>query len=206
MNYYISDLHIGHENVICFDDRPFKDIDEMFNELVTRWNNVVTDKDTVYILGDFIWYKENMWEDVVKQFNGHKVLVKGNHDVKSMSSGTRKLFDNVVDYCETTDNGRRVIMSHYPILFYRADYNPNVYMLYGHVHNTKEMDYLQQFRKILVDNIMTTSSPLAQILHVGCMEEYMNYTPRTLDEIIEGDKKKYLLQGEKQNGIDYQTE
>lgn len=29
MNYYISDLHIGHENILRFDNRPFADVNEM---------------------------------------------------------------------------------------------------------------------------------------------------------------------------------
>ena len=28
MNYYISDLHIGHTNALAFDARPFKTIEE----------------------------------------------------------------------------------------------------------------------------------------------------------------------------------
>ena len=31
MNYYISDLHIGHENILRFDNRPFADVNEMNN-------------------------------------------------------------------------------------------------------------------------------------------------------------------------------
>lgn len=194
MNYYISDLHIGHENVIKFDGRPFKDTDEMFDSILTNWNNVVANKDTVYILGDFIWHKENMWYDIVRQFKGNKVLIRGNHDPRQFSQTTKGLFADIKDYLEIKDNGKRVIMCHYPILLYRADYCSDMYMLYGHVHNTKEMDYVQQFRKMIRRNIREedNSCPKGQLLHVGCMEEYMNYTPRRLDEIIKGDKEKYL--------------
>ena len=29
MNYYISDLHLLHEHCICFDERPFGDLEKM---------------------------------------------------------------------------------------------------------------------------------------------------------------------------------
>ena len=34
MNYYISGLHIGHENILRFDNRPFADVNEMNNKLI----------------------------------------------------------------------------------------------------------------------------------------------------------------------------
>ena len=53
MNYYTSDLHLGHKNVIKFDNRPYSDVDEMDDCLIKNWNNKVTDNDDVYIVGDF---------------------------------------------------------------------------------------------------------------------------------------------------------
>ena len=61
MNYYISDLHIGHANAITLDKRPFKDLNEMNDAIFNNWNARVRTDDTVYILGDFIWKKENEW-------------------------------------------------------------------------------------------------------------------------------------------------
>ena len=57
-NFYISDLHIGHENILRFENRPFADINEMNNKIIENWNSRVCNGDTVYILGDFIWAKE----------------------------------------------------------------------------------------------------------------------------------------------------
>ena len=37
MNYYIADLHLGHSNVIGFDNRPFADVDEMTTEELTQY-------------------------------------------------------------------------------------------------------------------------------------------------------------------------
>ena len=53
MNHYISDTHFGHKSVLTFDQRPSATLEEMETILITNWNNKVTNKDTVYILGDF---------------------------------------------------------------------------------------------------------------------------------------------------------
>lgn len=190
MNYYISDLHIEHSNIMNFDNRPFKDVQEMNQTIVDNWNKTVKINDTVYILGDFIWAKENEWIYWVKQLTGNKVLVRGNHDPRQFSSATKKLFQDITNLKEIKDNGRHVIMCHYPIPFYRASFAPNCYMLYGHVHQTKEYDYLKAMRKQLLNNINDNNSfSQGNFINVGAMMPYMNYTPRTLDEIINGDKK-----------------
>ena len=51
MNLYISDLHFGHKNIIGFDHRPFKDVDEMDHTMIQLWNGRVYDDDHVYIIG-----------------------------------------------------------------------------------------------------------------------------------------------------------
>ena len=40
MNYYISDLHIGHANAIKFDNRPFADVNEMNNAMLVLVGSV----------------------------------------------------------------------------------------------------------------------------------------------------------------------
>ena len=49
-NFYISDLHIGHENILRFDNRPFADVNEMNNKLIENWNARVRSDDTVYMV------------------------------------------------------------------------------------------------------------------------------------------------------------
>ena len=47
MNYYISDLHLFHEASIRFDNRPFASLEEMYEAVVSRWNNKVNNGDNV---------------------------------------------------------------------------------------------------------------------------------------------------------------
>jgi calcineurin-like phosphoesterase family protein len=81
MVYLTSDQHFGHGKIIQYGDRPFKDIQEMKHEIITRHNRVVTDSDTVIHLGD-ICFASN-WVDVaqiLKRLKGTHHLILGNHD------------------------------------------------------------------------------------------------------------------------------
>ena len=188
MNYYISDLHFGHKNIINFDHRPFSDVYQIEDVIVMNWNATVGKKDAVYILGDFCWGKEEEWLRILKCLSGQKVLIKGNHDLREPSATLKGMFEDIKPYKEISDNGRKVIMSHYPMLFYKHSNNPNYYMLCGHVHTTKENDYLERFieemRKGSEQANGVHFKNCAQIYNVGAMMPWINYVPRTLDEII----------------------
>lgn len=150
-----------------------------------NWNSVVKSDDTTYMLGDFCWLKEDEWLRILQQLNGNKVLILGNHDLKQMSSKLKNCFQDIKDYKEITDQNRHVIMCHYPIFCYKGSYDPNTYMLHGHVHiKTTEARWCEQWKKDLKENWYCSPDNYGNIFNVGCMMPYMNYTPRTLDEII----------------------
>ena len=183
--FYISDLHLKHNNVIKFDNRPFNTIEEMENTLISNWNSVVSNADHVYHLGDFCWGKKDDWIKYLKLLNGNIHIIRGNHDLRDFGSDVRKYIVEVSDYKEITDSEKHVIMCHYPIMCYKASYNPNCYMLHGHTHVTREQDFTEKWTKELKDTKQSNSDNCGNIINVGCMMPWMNYTPRTLDEIIE---------------------
>lgn len=193
MNYYIADCHFGHQGVLRFDPRPFETVEEMERVMISNWNAVVSPGDTVYILGDFCWGKADDWIRILRCLKGNKVLILGNHDLKQYPSDLRRYFADIKEYKEIPDNGsgsegRKVILSHYPIPFYKHSNNHRYYMLCGHVHTTEENDYLEKWtaelREKAVVSMDSHASNLGQIYNVGCMMPWMDYTPRTLDEII----------------------
>ena len=140
MNYYIADCHFGHPAILHLDHRPFADLRQMEESMTMLWNAAVGKHDTVYILGDFCWGKADEWLRILRHLNGQKVLIQGNHDLTQYPPELRREFADIKDYTEIRDNGRHVILSHYPIPFYKRSGDPNYFMLCGHVHNTKEYE------------------------------------------------------------------
>lgn len=195
MDYFIADPHFFHENVIRFDKRPFSSVEEMNSKMREWWNYTVRTNDRVYILGDFLWLdpreQEKEYIDFTKSLNGHKVLIKGNHDnVKRFSPEIVSCFENIFERKEIKLNKRKIIMDHFPMMSYHQDVQDSVWHFHGHTHITKEQDWVEKWTKELVEN-HKMGTPTGQIINVGCMMPYMNYIPRTAEEIIEGWERKY---------------
>lgn len=51
--FFTSDNHFSHTAIVGYCERPFRDVEEMNEEMVRRWNEVVRPTDHVYHLGDF---------------------------------------------------------------------------------------------------------------------------------------------------------
>lgn len=188
MNYYISDLHLGHANAIKFDKRPFRTVEEMTQTVIRNWNDAVSPTDTVYILGDMFWKASTSPHLVLQQLNGKKHLIRGNHD---KNHGDWRIYESVADYADIIDTARdgtqrRVILCHYPIPCFNG-HMYGAYHLYGHVHASQEYNVIEQTRKTL-ENMVYNDGKIhpCNMYNAGCMLPYMNYTPRTLDEIITG--------------------
>ena len=84
--FLYSDPHFGHAGVCKFTRndgitklRPWTDPDEMDEELVRRYNEVVGPKDKCYFLGDVVINRKAL--STVGRLNGDKVLIRGNHDI-----------------------------------------------------------------------------------------------------------------------------
>ena len=128
MIYYTSDLHLGNKNIIEYENRPWKTVEEMDAGLIKNWNETVSDDDEVYVLGDFCFKGATKAIEYLKQLNGHIHLIRGNHDhFMTQESFYRWLVryqpdDPIAEtegwYKHMTDGGHEVILSHFPILYW----------------------------------------------------------------------------------------
>lgn len=137
--YFTSDSHFGHEHILKFCERPFKDVAEMDEKLIENWNNKVPKDGLVFHLGDFAWGGGHEgWKKTIEQLNGDIILIKGNHDLRNMAKTTESLFKYVTWQMVIEIEGRKIWLNHFPFLCYSGTYrDPNglVYNLHGHVHS-----------------------------------------------------------------------
>ncbi len=176
--FYIADWHYGHGNVIAFDNRPFKTLDEMNKALVECWNSVVSAGDIVYVLGDMFWCNADKSMPILDELNGQKFLIKGNHD-RCNDNRFLKKFVKVTEYLEVEDGDKRVVLCHYPIPCFKNHFY-GWYHLYGHVHNSFEWNMMEHDKYLMQE----LYGHKCQMYNVGAMLPYMDYTPRTLEQII----------------------
>lgn len=145
--YFTSDTHFGHERIILYSQRPFKNVEQMNRELVDNWNAVVKPGDTVYHLGDFSFMREAETNEIIRSLKGKIILTRGNHDRK-MSAKTLSLFHRAIGEADTRcaiiikvpyttpdgeDKTQVIHAGHFPGLTWESAHH-GAWMLHGHSH------------------------------------------------------------------------
>lgn len=75
MDFFTSDTHFGHVNIIKYCNRPFGSVPEMNAAMIAGWNRHVGPDDTVYHLGDFALGPKVLWPEYRRQLNGRIVFI-----------------------------------------------------------------------------------------------------------------------------------
>lgn len=187
--FLISDLHFYHENVIRFDGRPYKTVEEMNQSLIDNWNSVVKPNDVVYNLGDmFMKCTPEQAEAILKQLNGRIRYIFGNHEaVFEMKPELLNYFESAKHYDKVQIVGKdgkmwNCILSHYPIASFEGQRRKNTIHVYGHVHNSEEQA-ITEFAKMAT--LFHGNNPKVTLsVNAGCMMPYMEYTPQTIDVLV----------------------
>lgn len=165
-----SDPHFYHHNIVNFnkDDgtklRPWDDAEQMTEDMIRWYNELVDHQDRVYILGDVAFTTAHM-QRVVSRLKGRKVLVPGNHDPVKM----RKyfdLFDDVRGYVVK----KGFVMSHMPI--HEQSLSRWQLNIHGHLHNNT-----------VKENIKHPDGPDDKRYYCACVER-TNFRPILLDTIL----------------------
>ena len=122
LRYYIADLHFFHAAMNDrMDHRGFGSMEEMNEYMIMKWNKKVKRNDEVFIIGDLSWGTAEETNALLKRLNGKLYLIQGNHDIfLSKRKMDLTLFQWVKSYEEVSDNNRKVVLCHYPIICYNG--------------------------------------------------------------------------------------
>lgn len=144
--YFSSDWHLGHENIIKYDKRPFKHIDEMDHAIIGNVVAQLSKDDILYFLGDFALTRSpNAMEGYMKALaltEAKLFFIKGNHDKRD----TIKLYERYGTYLgeqkeirvpdEAAHEGeRRIVLNHFAMRVWNKCHH-GTWHLYGHSHHT----------------------------------------------------------------------
>lgn len=133
--YFTSDQHFSHKNVLGFEKRDFKTIEEMNNTIIESWNSVVNKVDTVYVLGDFCFGNLQEWINILNQLKGKIILIKGNHDKSKIIN--RVLKEGYINELHNVGTMLKVDkftlnLTHYPL---EIGNRPRNFSIHGHIHS-----------------------------------------------------------------------
>jgi calcineurin-like phosphoesterase family protein len=147
--FIISDTHFGHAGILNFkrgDGSPlrvFSSVEAMDEIMVEQWNSVVRPQDKVYHLGDVAMAKHSI--ATVGKCNGHKRLVRGNHDTHPIKEYL-KYFEEIY----ATRVLDHMLFSHIPV--HPESIGKHHANVHGHVH-VPPRDYGPKYYNVCVEVI-----------------------------------------------------
>lgn len=160
--FLTSDFHHNHANIIKYCSRPFKNVEEMNESLISKWNQKVPQGSTVIHFGDFSFSQED-FKKIPQRLNGNIIWVKGNHD--KFPEGFRWF-----EVIEFRYKDHDFFGSHYAHRVWNKSHHGTIH-LYGHSHGTLPDD------------------PAALSMDVG-IDCHPNYEPFSFEEVLKHMEKK----------------
>lgn len=119
---FTADLHLGHK--LVSELRGFSSIEEHDEHIVQVWNKTVSRRDVVYVLGDIALSNYDYALDIIKNLNGAKHLVSGNHDIvhpmHKRGQSRQELmkwldtFETINPFLRKKINHKEYLLSHFP--------------------------------------------------------------------------------------------
>lgn len=137
--FFTSDMHFGHEKLLLFNNRPFKDAKEMDETFVYNWNNEVSKDGLVFVLGDIGETNDARIIEIFDQLQGTKILIRGNHDTIYKEETLKQIFSEIHSLHEIqifdkqTSKYQEIVLCHYP-MFDWNNFHEGSWHLFGHLH------------------------------------------------------------------------
>lgn len=144
--WFTSDLHFWHKNICKYCNRPYSNVEDMNEAIVTNWNAVVQDDDIVYLLGDMGFCGIEKLRPIISKLKGRIRLVQGNHDSDKVVNKLIEegLIESVATLCYITIVGdeecpdQELTLCHFPMIDWYSK-EKGAWMVHGHQHQLPHM-------------------------------------------------------------------
>ena len=178
--YFTSDLHFWHKNICKYCNRPYDSVEEMNQAIITNWNSVVQDSDTVFLLGDMGFCGIELLRELMSQLRGNIILIQGNHDSDKV---TNKLIEEgllikAVKMLDITIEGdeecpdQALTLCHFPMIDWNGKERGS-WMIHGHQHQLPE-------------------TPSCSVMHWDVGVDKNNWTPISFEQLKINITKQYI--------------
>ena len=130
---------VSHDREFVWGARGYANVNEMNEAQVRKWNEVVSDEDEVWVLGDSMLGDFEQGLSYLKQLKGKIHVCLGNHDTSRREQAYRDLGWDVQLCARMKYKKISFYLSHYPTITHNIDEKELwqvVVNLYGHTHQT----------------------------------------------------------------------
>lgn len=163
--FLIANCQFGRANIIKKNKRPFESVHEMNEEMIQRWNAVVTDADHVIHLGNFAWDPTTA-EEILTKLNGKTIsLLPGEDDSaildmhnKGLLPGNATLSNRIYELASV-----KATFAYWPMLEWPSK-KEDYYLYYGYYDKKYKPDHKKK------------------MINMAC--EFWNYTPHNLATLM----------------------
>ena len=128
-----SDWHLGEDRWKIMQRPGFESPQQMVDLLIQNHNSKVAPDDLVIVVGDVVYQKaDRRFLEEIANFNGKKILIRGNHDKVFTDEDFAPYFDQIIaegDGMELMIGSNEFWLTHYPSCARADQFN-----LVGHVH------------------------------------------------------------------------
>lgn len=167
-----ADPHFFQESICRFTGkdgnplRPWSSAEEMSEQMISWYNELVHPEDRVYILGDVAMNRRSL-DKSLPRLMGRKILVKGNHDTDKLS-----YYSQYFDDIRAVVSKKGFVLTHVPI--HPASIGRWGLNIHGHIHDG-----------FVSSGLSTgTMEPKPDKRYRCVSVEHTNFRPVLLDEIL----------------------
>ena len=151
--WFTSDWHFGHDKSFLYEPRGFSSIAEANEVIMNRHNELVSNDDEVYVLGDLMLGDNNENIEYIKRMNGRLHIIIGNHDTSERIKKYKEC-DNVVSvlYADRIKWKKwSIYVSHCPMIVAHNEEAPKLWNFHGHTHSKEKFSDIPHCYNVALD-------------------------------------------------------